>query len=96
MAIHKVTKVRKEASPMSPPHEHIVGVLTDDGAYHTVQEVVDSIERGDAWEAWVPGEPAAAIRPELACPKGWCMHRPYLTSEGGDTLAADLEKLPRG
>jgi hypothetical protein len=95
MASHKVTKVRKEAPALNPSHEHIVGVLTDDGAYHTVQEVADSIAAGDAWETSVPGEQDAPISVQDVCPKGWCMHRPYLSSNG-DSLASDLERLPRG
>ncbi len=96
MTVHKVTKVRKEAPALNPSHEHVVGVVTDDGVYHTVQEVVDSIGRGDQWQASAPGEPEAPIRPEPFCPGDWCMQRPYLSSEPGTSLATDLEKLPRG
>jgi hypothetical protein len=96
MASYKVTRVRKERPALNPDHEHLVGVLTGDGAYHTVQEVVASIERGDQWFTSLPGEQDAAILVEDSCRHGWCMHRPYLSSAGNDTLATDLEKMPRG
>ena len=96
MANYKVTKVRKEAPAQNPSHEHIIGVVTDDGVYHPIQEVVDSIVAGHEWHASVPGEPPALLRAEPFCSQGWCMHRPYLSSEPGTTLATDLEKMPRG
>ncbi|HTP52163.1 MAG TPA: DUF3892 domain-containing protein [Anaeromyxobacteraceae bacterium] len=96
MASYRVTKVRKEAPALNPSHEHIVGVVTDDGAYHTVQEVVDSIRGGDVWRAFVEGEPEAMIGIEPFCSRPWCMHSPYLSSTPGETLATDLERLPRG
>jgi hypothetical protein len=95
MATYKVTRVRKEASSLRPSHEHIVGVVTDDGAYHTVPEVVASITVGDLWETSVPGERDVPIVVEEHCPGDWCMLRPYLSSTG-DSLASSLEKLPRG
>lgn len=96
MATYKVTRVRKEAPPLNASHEHIVGVLTDDGSYFTNQQVVDSIQAGDVWLASVAGESEAKILAEPFCPKGWCMHQPYLVSVITDTLATDLERMPRG
>jgi hypothetical protein len=96
MATYKVTKVRKESPPLNPAHKHLVGVLTDDGAYHPIQEVVDSIAKGDTWWTAAPEEPQAAIMPEPYCPKPFCMHGPYLASVPGESLASDLEKLPPG
>jgi len=95
MAIFRVTKVRKEAMPLDPKHEHIVGVQTDDGAYHPLPEVVASIERGDEWRTAAAGEPEAAISVEPYCTKPWCLRAPYLASEPGESVASDLEKLPR-
>jgi len=96
MATYKVTKVRKEAPPANPAHKHLVGVLTDDGVYHSIQEVVDSIARGDTWWTAAPGEPEAEIVPLRTCPGQWCQRSPYLQSVPGDSLASDLEKLPHG
>ena len=96
MATYKVTKVRKEAPPLNPSHEHIVGVVTDDGAYHTVREVADSIGQGNTWYTSASGAPEAMIGVELFCTHAWCLHAPYLSSTPGETLASDLEKLPRG
>ena len=97
MAHYKVTKVRKDSPPLNPTHKHIVGVLTEDGAYHTVQEVVDSLAQGDTWATSVEGEPEVEILAQPFCPKQWCMHAPYLATGSGETpLAADIEKLPPG
>ena len=96
MTTHRVTRVRKASPELDPSHEHLVGVLTEDGTYHTVEEVAERIRAGEAWLASAPGEPDAPIWVEDCCPKGWCMHRPYLSSAGGDTLATDLERMPRG
>jgi len=96
MATYKVTKVRKAAPALNPSHEHIVGVLTDDGAYHTVQEVADSIKAGNVWLTSVAGELDAVIGVDLFCRHGWCMHAPYLSSSPTESLATDLEKMPRG
>lgn len=96
MKTYRVTKVRKEAPPLNESHKHIVGVITEDGAYHTNQEVVDSIRSGDVWLACAADELPAPLLPQDVCPHGWCMHQPYLASVPGATLATDLEKLPRG
>jgi hypothetical protein len=96
MTTYRVTKVRKEPPPLNPSHEHIVGVVTDEGAYYTVQQVVDSLATGDVWLASVAGEPEAAITAEPFCSHTWCMHQPYLASVAGNTLATDLERMPRG
>ena len=96
MTTRRVTRVRKASPELNPSHEHIVGVLTDDGAYHTVQEVADGILAGEEWLSVVEGEEPAHIKVEDCCPKGWCMFRPYLSSLGGDSVATDLERLPRG
>jgi hypothetical protein len=96
MATYKVTKVRKEPPALNPSHDHIVGVLTADGAYYTNQQVAESIQRGDLWVASAPGEPDAEILTQPVCPNGWCMHQPYLASVPSATLATDLEKMPRG
>ena len=96
MASYTVTKVRKEAPSGNPSHEHIVGVVTTDGAYHTNQEVATSIANGDVWQALVQGEREALIKVDPFCPRAWCVLQPYLSTVLGDTLATDLEKLPRG
>lgn len=95
MAIYNVTKVRKEAPAQNPSHEHIVGLVTDDGAYHTNQEVAESIRAGNTWQTLVSGE-TALIGVDDYCGYKWCMHAPYLRSTPGPSLATDLEKLPRG
>jgi len=95
MATYNVTKVRKEAPALNPSHEHIVGVLTDDGAFHTNREVAASIEAGDTWQTLVEGE-SAPIGVDPHCRHKWCMHAPYLSTTPSATLATDLEKLPRG
>jgi len=95
MSTHRVTKVRKAPPPLNPSHEHIVGVVTEDGAYYTNQQVADSLAAGDVWVA-AAGDAEADILAQPFCPNGWCMHQPYLASVPGNTLATDLEKLPRG
>ena len=96
MATYRVTKVRKERPALNPNHEHIVGVITDDGVYHTVQEVVDSLGGGDLWVTSAEDAPEATILEAPFCQHEWCLHKPYLASTPGNTLASDLEKLPRG
>jgi len=93
MANFKVTKVRK-APAANQAHKHIVGLVTDGGAEHTVQQVLESLARGDSWWTAVPGEPEAEIMRIPTCTKAWCMHGPYLTSTPGESLASDLERLP--
>ncbi len=94
MANFKVTKVRKEPAA-SQPHKHIVGVVTETGEYFTVQQVLESLRRGDGWWTAAPGEPEAEILPAKTCSKAWCLHGPYLTSTPGESLASDLERLPQ-
>jgi hypothetical protein len=96
MAIYKVTKVRKEAPSLNPNHKHIVGVVTEDGVYHSNQVVVDSLASGDSWWTSVPDEPEAEIIRLRCCPQAWCLHAPYLASVPGESLASDLERLPPG
>jgi len=96
METHNVIKVRKERPVLNPDHEHIVGVVTEDGAYHSIQEVVDSIRLGHLWQTSVAGENKNPIRIDLHCPHSWCLHQPYLSTATAETLATDLERLPRG
>ena len=45
MAVFHVVNVRRERSGFgSSSHEHIVGVVTDDGDYHTNEAVVASLQ----------------------------------------------------
>ena len=96
MATFKVTRVRREYPPLNRSHQHIVGVVTDDGVFHTNQEVVDSLAAGHTWRTLVPDEPEAEILPEPHCSKPWCLHSPYLSSTPGPSLATDLERMPPG
>lgn len=93
MALFKVTKVRKVPAA-NQAHKHIVALVTDGGEVHTVQQVLESLARGDRWSTAVPGEPEAEIMRIPTCTKAWCIHGPYLTSTPGESLASDLERLP--
>ncbi len=93
MARIKVVKVRKVPSA-NQAHKHIVGLVDDAGVEHTVQEVLESLGRGDTWWTAAPDEPEAEILPLPRCSKAWCLHGPYLTSTPGESLASDLERLP--
>ena len=96
MSTFVVHRVRKQALPLDPSHEHVIGVLTEDGAFHSNQEVAESIARGDTWRAATPDGREASIRVEPFCTRGWCMLAPYLATVPSETLATSLEKLPQG
>jgi hypothetical protein len=94
---YDVTKVRKESVKVDGrTHEHIIGVITSDNAYHPNQEVVTSIKAGNVWQTSVPGEKKAKIREMIWCPTGSCTHKPYLTTNPDHTERNNLENLPRG
>lgn len=90
---YHVTHVRKE---QARDHEHIIGVVTTAGLFHTNQQVHDSLGRGDSWYTSVPGVPDAAIEKLSYCPNATCYHKPYLRTRADATARNNLENLPRG
>ena len=93
MASYDVTRVRKESVR---DHEHIIGVVTRANIYYTNQEVHTSIDGGNTWETYVPGEPQARIKKLAYCPHPSCYHKPYLTTAPDHSKKNNLENLPRG
>ncbi len=93
-----LTKMRKETvrNNAGSSHEHIIGVITNPGAYYTNLDVVDSITALGDWYTSVEGQPKAKIRPLAYCPKADCYHKPYLTTDPDHTVKNNLENLPRG
>ncbi|MFZ5479079.1 MAG: DUF3892 domain-containing protein [Myxococcota bacterium] len=97
MSSYYAKKVRKEkAGSGNNSHEHIVGVLTGDGVFHSNKAVTDSIDNGNDWYTEVSGEPKAKIRKVSYCPQSACLHSPYLTTHPDHTEKNNLENLPRG
>lgn len=97
MSTYNVNKVRKQAAKTkSGSHEHIVGVLTTDGIFHSNADVVASIGRGNSWQTDVVGEPKAKITKRGFCPHSDCYHAPYITTAPDHTTKNNLENLPRG
>jgi hypothetical protein len=96
MSTFYVTKVRKETTTGSDPHRHIIGVITDTNYYYTNQQVVDSIDAGNDWYTFVPGEPLAKIKKLAYCPRTSCYHKPYLTTAPDHTTKNNLDNLPEG
>lgn len=92
-----VTKVRKvRAGSAGTEHEHIVGVLTPNGNFHSNQAVVDSISARNSWYTDAPDQPRALIKHLPSCPAKDCQHKPYLTTAPDHTTKNNLESLPRG
>jgi hypothetical protein len=93
----RAVKVRKEtvANDKKEIHAHIVGVITEDGLYHTNQDVVRGISAGQDWYTMEDGK-KARIRPLGYCPNSSCYHKPYITTNPDHTTANNLENLPRG
>lgn len=98
MGANYVTKVRKQtvANKDGTSHEHIVGVVTNLGRFHTNKEVVDSIDAGHDWYTEVDKEPRAKIKKAGSCARSGCLHSPYLTTNPDHTTRNNLENLPRG
>jgi hypothetical protein len=97
MATYDVTKVRKETvRTNNGTHEHIIGVLPTSGLYYSNAEVVSSIQSGNVWQTYVPGEPRARIKELRFCPQPGCLHSPYLTTHPDHSTKNNLENLPRG
>jgi hypothetical protein len=93
----QAVKVRKETveNQKHEKHEHIIGVITSDGIYHTNKEVVDGINAGEEWYTNVGGK-KAKIRAIRFCPEASCLHQPYITTAPDSTTANNLDNLPLG
>jgi hypothetical protein len=98
MSTYYVTRVRKESARVSSgaSHEHIIGVITNAGTYHTNKQVVDSLAVRNEWYTSVEGQPKAKIREMAYCPKTDCFHKPYLTTDPDHSTRNNLENLPAG
>lgn len=92
MSKQLVTKVRKQIC--SQRFHHIVGVLTNDGQFHSNETVVNSIAAGQKWVTSVPSEPEATIKRLATCPR--CNYGPYLTTAPDHSTKNNLENLPQG
>ena len=87
-----VTRVRRGTSE-DRTHEHVVGVCTMDGAFWTQYQVVQGMDRGEAWYT-SGGGPMARIRKMASCPHAGCAFGPCLTTAPDHTMRDDLEHLP--
>jgi hypothetical protein len=88
-----VDRVRKEPS-LSRSHEHVTGVYTVDGVFHSRVQVVQSMDRGEAWITSAGGS-TARIRQVGHCTWPGCSLMPYLTTSPGHSDSSNLENLPR-
>jgi hypothetical protein len=94
MAVKTATHVRMAGTNGGGPHEHIQGVCTDDGKYHSRREVVESIDAGDHWRTF-DGTDHAPIRKIEHCKHPGCPATPYITTHADDTPTDNLDNLPR-
>jgi Protein of unknown function (DUF3892) len=88
---HVVTQVRKELSA-DGTHEHIAGVCTQDGTYHTRREVVERIRAGETWMTSAAGY-EAEIEPIVYCPQPNCLATPYIRTRPYSTRKDNIENL---
>lgn len=86
------TKARKELSS-DGTHRHIEGVCTADGTHYTRRQVVDGINRGEAWVT-SDGRNTAKIKEMKYCPAAACLATPYITTAPDQTTTNNLENLP--
>lgn len=91
MAIHIVTKIRKELSS-DGTHRHIEGVCTEDGTHYTRKQVAESIAAGNTWKTKADGY-EAIIGVIQYCPRDRCPATPYLRSNPNSTKKDNLENL---
>ena len=71
-----VVGVEHERS-ISGSHEHVAGVWTSADEYFTRDDVLRSLEQGDAWWTFVDGR-REALRRVTHCPWPGCSMIPYL------------------
>jgi hypothetical protein len=71
----------------------VVGVFTIDGEFHSHAQVVQSLDRGEAWFTRA-GRSTARIRRVGHCIWPGCSLMPYLTTDDERTAATNLENLP--
>jgi hypothetical protein len=88
-----VDRVRKEPS-ISRSHEHITGVFTVDGEFHSRIQVVQAMDRGEAWFTRAGGS-TARIRRVGHCTWPGCSLMPYLSTSTNHDDESNLENLPR-
>ena len=82
-----VVGVEHERS-ISGSHEHVAGVWTSADEYFTRDEVLRSLERGDAW--WTLGDGRREpLRRVTHCPWPGCSVIPYLLVAVDARVAAD-------
>jgi hypothetical protein len=91
MAEYIVTKVHKQSSG-DGSHRHIQGVCTEDGTYHSREEVVDSINDGNVWRTRAGGY-EERIKILEYCPEPRCFATPYITTNPDSTKKDNLENL---
>ena len=94
MANYTVEQVRMEWSNSGLRHEHIAGVCTSDGVYHSRMEVVQSLRMGNVWETLAEGS-RARIREIALCKVPGCATTPYITTDRDASAIDNLDNLPR-
>jgi hypothetical protein len=87
-----VVRVRKESSS-DGTHQHIAGVCLVDGTYRTRAQVVQGLDRGEAWFT-SGGGTTARIKKITYCPRSGCPLSPYITTAPDHTTSNNLDNLP--
>ena len=87
------THVRMEPTKSGGNHEHISGVCTKDGTFHTRKELIDSLDAGTVWKTEAKGQ-SAAIRKIAKCKHAGCTLTPYVTTDADDKAPDNLDNLP--
>lgn len=91
MAIFTVNGVRKVLSD-DFSHRHIVGICTNDHAYHSLSEVIVSISEGNIWRTKCGGY-EETIQVVNKCFAPGCLTAPYIETNYKSLGKDNVENL---